>query len=380
MNVDVVHHVESDEFGGLERAALAIVSGLHARGADVVLAHPPGATRLHTLAAAAGIETAAVPRIESKGDVAALRTVVRFLRSRQPGVLHAHLAWPGRCIYALIAARIARVPRIVVHQQLFPNELTRRERLRHALVSLLADRVVTVSAHMARQVAAAAPWAARKTRVVRNAVAVSQPPRPAPALRERDAREPVALTLARLDSHQKGLEYLIAASVRLPGVRVLVAGDGPARGELQALVRAHGVGDRVHLLGYRSDVPALLAACDVFVLPSLFEGLPLSVLEAMAAARPVVATNIPGTDEAVVHDVTGLLVPPRDADALAAAVRRLLAEPDLAVRLAAEGRRRVETVFSADRMVAEVENVYAELATPSRRWRPSPPKRDAIAS
>ena len=122
----------------------------------------------------------------------------------------------------------------------------------------------------------------------------------------------------------------------------MIVGDGPERGALETRIAQLGLGDRVHLLGFRTDIPELLAGCDLFVLPSLFEGLPLSILEAMAAGKAVVATAIGGNDEAVVDGVTGLLVPPADPEALADALRTLLREPERRRRLGEAGRRRAE--------------------------------------
>jgi starch synthase (maltosyl-transferring) len=120
------------------------------------------------------------------------------------------------------------------------------------------------------------------------------------------------------------------------------------------------VAARVRFLGPRPDVPALLGRLDLFVLPSLWEGLPNAALEAMAARRAVVATNVDGTPEAVADGVTGLLVPPADADALARAIAILLRDPERRGTLAEAGRRRVEREFGMDRMVAETQQVYRE--------------------
>jgi glycosyltransferase involved in cell wall biosynthesis len=141
----------------------------------------------------------------------------------------------------------------------------------------------------------------------------------------------------------------------------VLAGDGPLRADLEAEARDLGVAGRCVFLGQRADVPALLAAADLFVLPSLYEGLPVSVLEAMAAQRPIVATAIGGTDEAVTNEVTGLLVPPRDAAALASAIRRMRADPALARRLASGGRERVEREFSSDVTARHVMLIYDEI-------------------
>ena len=155
--------------------------------------------------------------------------------------------------------------------------------------------------------------------------------------------------------------YLIAAVTEVPEARFLVVGDGPERHALEAEAIARGVAGRIQFLGYRADVPELLADCDLFVLPSLFEGLPLSILEAMAARRAVVASDIGGNDEAVIEGETGVLVPPAEPAALAAAIRALLADAPRRQRFGAAGRARVEQEFSAEVMVRRVTSVYDEL-------------------
>jgi len=168
------------------------------------------------------------------------------------------------------------------------------------------------------------------------------------------------VTLARL-SPQKGIDTLVTAAGLVPEAKFLVVGDGPERTALEAQAESLGISSRVSFLGHRRDVPALLASADVFALPSLFEGLPLSVLEAMAAAKPVVASRIGGTDEAVVDGVTGILVPPSDPAALAQAIRTVLADPQLAARMGGAGRARVHEAFTAQAMARGVEAVYDEL-------------------
>jgi hypothetical protein len=168
------------------------------------------------------------------------------------------------------------------------------------------------------------------------------------------------LTVARLDK-QKGLNYLLEAAALIPEAMFVLAGEGPERPALEAHTRALSLNNRVVFLGYRADIDDLLASCDLFVLPSLFEGLPLSVLEAMAAGKPVVATAIGGTDETIIHGETGLLVPPADPFALAGAIRTALADPSLSRRLGAAGRARVHQQFSAESMVRRITEIYDEI-------------------
>jgi glycosyltransferase involved in cell wall biosynthesis len=168
---------------------------------------------------------------------------------------------------------------------------------------------------------------------------------------------PLVLTPARLNA-QKGHDALLEAIVAVPDALFLLAGDGPDRERLEARAAELGVAERVRFLGRREDVPQLLAACDVFALPSLYDGSSLAVLEAMAAGRAVVSSAIGGTAELIEDGETGLLVPPGDPAALATALRRLIGDEELRSRIADRGRQRVETDFSRQAMAAKVERVY----------------------
>jgi glycosyltransferase involved in cell wall biosynthesis len=170
----------------------------------------------------------------------------------------------------------------------------------------------------------------------------------------------VVLTMARLDA-AKGLGHLLGAAAQVPEALFVVAGEGPLRGVLEARARQLELDGRFRFLGQRWDVPGLLGAADLFVLPSLSEGLPLTVLEAMAAGTPVVATDVGGTSEALVHGETGLLVPPADAAALAGAIRTLLADRGRAERLAAAARVRIREHFSAETMVRGITGIYEDI-------------------
>jgi glycosyltransferase involved in cell wall biosynthesis len=147
----------------------------------------------------------------------------------------------------------------------------------------------------------------------------------------------------------------------VPEARVVILGEGDLRDELSRLIHELGLERHVLLPGFRPDVLSLLKAFDVFVMPSITEGLGTSILDAMACTKAVVASDVGGIPEVVDRDVTGLLVPARDASALGAAVIRLLRDPALTSRLAAAGRTRIERRFTADRMVQETLDVYRRL-------------------
>ena len=186
------------------------------------------------------------------------------------------------------------------------------------------------------------------------------------------AEAPLLLTVGRLDP-QKGHLDLIGALRRvvaaLPSVHLVIAGapqqaSAAYEQALRATTAAPELATRVHWAGHRDDVPALLAACDIVVQPSHWEGFGLVLVEAMAARRPVVATAVSAIPEVVRDGETGLLVPPHDPDALARALLQLCGDPEHRTRLGAAGAARVQSHFTAERMVRETLAVYAEAGAP----------------
>jgi len=172
---------------------------------------------------------------------------------------------------------------------------------------------------------------------------------------------------------QKGFVHLVRAMplllAEVPAAQLILAGEGPLLTELEAEARQSGVGDRIHFLGFRRDVPELLAACDVFALPSLWEGLSISLLEALAAGRPIVATDIDGNREAIEDGKTALMVPAADPAGLAAALKEILTNPRLAATLGHNARLSAQERFSQERMVAQNLAVYDRVVAAGRRGR-----------
>jgi glycosyltransferase involved in cell wall biosynthesis len=360
---EVVHFTESEGHGGAEQALLDLLAGLRETRWAPVLAHHPRAERLAARAAALGVPTWPVaPMPHGAAGLRRLPAFARALRRRDPAVFHAHLTYPLAAKQALLGALAARRPAVVATLQLHMDvPVTRGMALQQRLIGAAVDRILPVSVHNAHAVHELLGWPLRRMEVIRNAVdAPALRREPDRALRRELAGEaPLVLCVARLD-RQKGHADLLRAAAELPGVALVLAGDGPEREALDALAAELGV--RARFLGVRDDVPELLAIADVMVLPSHYEGLPISVLEAMAVGTPVVATAIGGTTEAVEHQRTGLLVPPGEPTALAAALRRLLDDREEAARLAAAARAVVERDFSRAAMVRRVVDVYELVA------------------
>jgi glycosyltransferase involved in cell wall biosynthesis len=314
----------------------------------------------------AGFRVVAVPFERSLSPLAhlrAFRALVRLFRAERPDIVHAHMPISG--FLARLAARIAGVPVVAYtcHGFLFNQDGSRTRRLAGLVMEWVAgpctDVFLTVSADEADD--------ARRLHISRRAVAVGngRDPaifRPDAAARERIRRElgvadgqVVVVAVSRL-VRDKGYPELIAAMRDVPDAELWVVGERLASdhgGEVDDLLASSGLGDRLRRLGYRHDVAAVLAAADIFALPSYFEGLPMSVIEAMLTGLPVVASDIRGPREQVVPDVTGLLVPPKQVAPLAAALRRLTADAELRAAMGAAGRARAVERYDEARVLAK---------------------------
>ncbi len=364
----IFYYTDSRELGGAENSLFMLIGGLDRDlwRPTLVLDAAPGVEALAERAAEIGVPVRYQPPMPL--GLAGARRVphfARMLREERPDVFHASLSWPLAAKYALVAAVFARVPAVVASVQLIPDfEPTRPTVAQLRVLSRGIGRYIAVSRDIAVTLAERFHLPANRIEVVYNAVEIGRfEARSADELRRRllgDSDRSLVLTCARLDP-QKGHDVLLAAAAEIPDAVFALAGDGPERGSLEALSTRLDLDDRVLFLGRRPDVPELLAAADVFALPSLYEGSSLAVMEAMAARRAVVSSAIGGTDELIDDADTGLLVPPGDPTALTEALRRLLSDPELRKALATRGRERVERDFTRETMVGHVTGIYEEL-------------------
>jgi glycosyltransferase involved in cell wall biosynthesis len=331
-------------WGAVERYVGAIARGLHARGEEAVLVYPDSPELLPF--AATGLRTETFPP-----DLSAPRLALRlrrFLRDARPRVVHVTDVWPA----AQVAARLARAPRVLVTHH--TPELPRADNALGRLLWRTAWRgrpEVIYTSESDRERDGRGDLTAH---VIELGIDLERFARGEPALR---VDGPLVGNVARL-AEQKGHADLLEALAELPDVRAAIVGDGPLRAGLEAQARELGLAGRVTFTGERDDVPDLLASMDVFAFPSLFEGLCLAVIEAQAAGVPVVATPVGGIRETVVEGETGVVVPVNDPQALAAGIRRVLADPPRARAMAEEARRRVFERFSEARMVERTLELY----------------------
>ena len=349
---------------GMGEHMLALAAGLRGHCRVTLASSPvPAAQSLLDRAAALGLEAVALDLGSRAGAPARLAA---WLRTREVDIFHIHAGIGWEEIPAAAAGR-AGGARIVLRTEHLPYLLTDpRQRAAHARMLQRLDRLVCVSeAARASHLAAGVPPAVLA--VIRNGIEPHPARRGRAAIRAAlglGAADRMVLTTARFTAqkdHRTLLRAIPAVLAREPRARFLWVGVGPLGSALRAAVRRRGLERHVRFLGHRDDVPDLLAAADLFVLPSRFEGLPLALLEAMAVGLPAVATRVCGITEVVEPDRTGLLVDPGASAALAAALVRLLGRPDEGAQLGAAARARVEREFGAGRMVRETWDLYREL-------------------
>jgi glycosyltransferase involved in cell wall biosynthesis len=340
------------ETGGAQSYVAQLLPAVAERYDVVVAAHGPGPLEAAAVEAGAQfVRLRHVRRAISPRDLAGLVELVRLFRRVRPDVVHLNSSKVGAL--GRIAAFLARVPVRVftVHGWSFSPHNGVAEQGYKALERALSPLAWTICVSEAEYTKA--PWLNGKAVVIPNAVEVAAM-RPS-AL---DGTPPTIVSVGRLVLPKSF--WILGQALRAlerGSFRALVVGDGPQETFLQGI-------DGVELLGERNDVPDLLARSDIFALSTLSEGMPISVLEAMAAGLPVVATAVGGIPEIVVDGETGVLVPPQDDAALAAALERLLADPELGRRMGAAGRARAEELFDVARFRRDHLELYDRLLAP----------------
>jgi len=350
------------ERGGAFNQVVHLSSELVALGHDVTIAGPHEGDGLDLRIAEVPI---ARPISPVKDLVAAVR-LGRLIRSFGPNLIHAHGAKGGAL------ARIARVARPGVPVVFTPNQYSfanyfpgRSQRVYRIVERVLAPQttiVLCVCENEREQASQIGPR--ERTRVVYNGIEPISLPAPVPSLEQVRQQGPVIGVVAELHP-RKGLVTLIdalpAILERYPSATVAIAGSGDEADALAAYAGATGVSESIVWLGQVDDVPAVLAAFDVFVNPAYGEGFPYAVVEAMAAERAIVATDVGGTREAIEDGVTGRLIAPERADQLSEAVLSLLDDPSSAAAMAKAALERMLERFTYDSMIEGTLTVYREL-------------------
>ena len=363
----ILHLIETGGPGGAERIFLDLGEHLDTRYDSII-----GLLKAGWLSSQAMMRGLRLVMIDARslGDLGILARLVRLIRQYEVALIHAHEFYMSGI--GALASRLTGVPLVItVHGKGYYPE-RRRRRMIYRLAAAQAKGVVAVSQDLREFFCRTVGFPEKDVRIIYNGIQC----RPFSHM----MRDPLLLESAGIPTDAtiigtvgnlylvKGHVYLIrAARIILqyhPDVHVVILGRGAEESVLRAEAKALGIDDRIHLLGYREDASRWLAAMNVFTLPSLSEGLPLSLLEAMAAGVPAVVTDVGGMPEIVRDGETGLIVPARNPEAMAKQILHLLDDSSLAATLAAAGQKEVRQRFSLDAMLEQYASLYQEVLTP----------------
>ncbi|RMF82750.1 MAG: glycosyltransferase [Chloroflexi bacterium] len=370
----VVHVIKVTSVAGAERHVLTLLGGLCERDVEtrlIILVEP--SNLMPEMVEAAEARHIPIERIVIKRDIDF--TVYRQLRSRfralKPDIVHAHLIHAE--VYAVPAARLARVPAVVVtrHNE-DPFRRSRFFKPINAVIRRLTHRVIAISeamTHFCEDVESIKPDKIEMIHYGLEAGAPDFNTRQQLRAEERkalslDEAHVVVGTVSRL-TEQKGIIYALHAFARVaeqfPQVRMVIAGDGPLRKKLESEAQKLAVADRVIFTGWYDDPYRILAVLDILMMPSLWEGFGLVLLEAMSQALPIVASHVGAIPEVVLNGETGYLTAPGDVDAMQKVLEVLIKDRALRQHLGLMGQDRQETYFTAEVMVEKTLAFYRSL-------------------
>lgn len=367
--MNITHFVENLNRGGLERVVIELIKTQVHEGhrCQLICLFDPGS--LAQELSAVGVDVHACGK-RAGLDLRALRRARRFMRMHATEILHTHN--PVAHYYAVLAAVGLPLQRVVNtrHGMGLMSRHTRREQL-YRMALWRTDRIIAVCETARRDAEHQNVLPARKISVVPNGIRISDFPPASASAHERLASmlgvSPQARligTIGRLNpvkDHENLIHAFAQVRALIPDAVLVLIGEGETHADLEHQVDLEGLAAHVHFLGDRNDVAELLPGMDLFVLSSISEGYSMALLEACAAALPIVATDVGGNAEIVRDGVSGQLVPARDTDALAAAIVQLLAEPERAAAMGRAGREWAQANASLETMSARYARIYAGM-------------------
>lgn len=364
--INVIHLVEELTIGGLEKILTTIVLNLNKEKYNVsVWCLKEGGFFADELIKA-GIEVKILHIFTSRNPLSVYK-VYKLFKSRKFDIIHTHAYSAGTI--GRISAFLAGVPVIISHNQNIYDYYNKYYRFVEWFLSRVTDGIICVSDEVRKYTHEIQGIDSKRLVTIYNGIDTIC------AVHKKDTydlrnelgipRDNIVIGTIAQFSEKKGLGYLIrSASLlleRKKDVNFLLVGDGAIRGELKQLCLNLKMEGKVIFAGERRDIPEILSLIDIFVLPSIREGLPLALLEAMACGRPVIATNVGGVPEVIRDGINGILVRPKDPEALCCAMERLLHDEGEMAEMGGEGRKLCEKYFNSRVMVAKIENLYDTL-------------------
>jgi len=364
--IRVLHIITNLGIGGAERLVVSAARGLPRDRFESVICCLTDRGPLAREVEADGVTVHCVNAYPGLSNPLAFTRLVSIIGSVQPTIVHTHLQAPN--LYGRLAACLVRVPIVIATEHNVYTGKARRYIAVERMLARLTSALVAVSSEVQQFLGRQLRLPLARIQVIRNGVAAPQPTTEGvAALTARIGAVPTQLRLATIASltSKKGHDVLLRALALLAGrglcVAAVFAGDGPERARLELIAAELKLRDSVHFLGAVSNPADVLAAADVFVLPSLVEGLPLALLEAMRAGKPIVATSVGGVPEAVTSGINGLLVAPADDLALADAIATLAASPRQRAELGDQARTTADRDFTEQRYIGALVSLYDEL-------------------
>ncbi len=356
MNILFVHAIGKTKFGGGEKWVIMAACGLRDKGHSVWVGGRPGSLLLET-AQAHRLNTV---RLNVLSDISPYHVwkIARVIKKRKIDVVISRER--ELCVTGL-AARLARRP-VVLARHGLPLRASIKKHV--FLLNRLADGIITNARSTKETYEQNGYFPGGFTRLIYNGIAAPCDGSPYPFEKEFPGKK-IILSIGRLAT-QKGFCHLIEAMTLLrdthPDAQLVILGEGKLRRRLERLAQRLGVSDNVHLHGFVPDVSPFLQSCDLFVLPSLYEGMPNAAMEAMVHAKPVIITQVDGAEELIPNNTIGTLIPPKNPEAIAEAVSSCLKDPSLRESTGQKAREHALTHFSEETMIEELECYLQEKA------------------
>jgi glycosyltransferase involved in cell wall biosynthesis len=363
--ISVLHLVEDLKIGGIEKVIFDLATNLNrnlytvdvwciARGGEIAEKLVRAGVRVRILG------------IPSYYNLFNIIRIARFIRMHKPDILHGHTYFSNTI--CRISGRLACVPVIIAHVHNTYCNYSYRNLLVERILSFFTNKIICCSNAVRNFVLKCEKISSQKAVVIHNGIDQKKFHKEFEIsnLREHlkiSSNTMVIITVASLTEkkgHRFFLEALKKIKLGYADIKWLIVGDGPIRKKLEELTQEFNLKDTVIFTGLRNDVSELLNNSDIFVLPSLKEGLPLAVIEAMSTGLPVVATSVGGVTEIIEDEKTGLLIPPGNPDAISSAVMILLKDIKKREYIGRHGRKSVIENFASDKMVAKVEQLYSD--------------------
>lgn len=370
MKTKILFVSEAPIYGGAERYLITLIEGMDRQDFDIeVILSNKAPERLCQALEALDITQIPIPPIAGKLDFSGILRHIACFRGRRPDIVHFNLSNPLHGQYAMLSARLANVPYQIATLHLPPRSTTptQRGRFFERKTVCRLDKLIAVCNASRQLMVTHFGINPSKTEAIYNGIDLNAFDHEAVTLSSSNIRSEETIILGSVGrlSKQKGYDTLLEAMPmvlkEVPNLRLLIAGEGPEETNLKSQCERLELDKLVNFLGMRTDIPSLIGSFDVFVLPSRYESFPITILEVMAASKPIVSTSVDGIPESVAEESTGLLVPPENPEALSQALIRLLKDNELRKQMGVSARARVEKNFTLKQMVENTQAIYREI-------------------